>query len=123
MDRDYLSLFLAVVLAILIPYLIHEKRAKQSSAYTRPDPTTLPPTGRPKAGGGGDLWFVGQYRAETQSGIVWDLQGVFGGKERAIAACRNEHYFIAPIAPNVELPDETVEIPGCYYPLPETRNG
>jgi hypothetical protein len=70
-----------------------------------------------------DLWIVGQYRAETQSGIVCDIQGVFDSKERAIAACRNERYFIAPIALNKELPDETVEMPGCYYPLQEAMNG
>ena len=64
-----------------------------------------------------ELWLVGQYRSGEIPNIVWDFQGIFSTKGKALAACRNEWYFIAPIALDVELPDEVVQMPGAYYPL------
>jgi len=47
--------------------------------------------------------------------VVWDFQGVFRSRELAEAACRNTHYFTAPIELDQELPDETIELPGSKY--------
>jgi len=64
-----------------------------------------------------ELWLVGQYRSGENPNIVWDFQGIFSTKEKALAACRNEWYFIAPIPLDAELPDEVIQMPGAYYPL------
>jgi len=69
------------------------------------------------------LWVVGQYRAETDAGNVWDIQGVFSTREKALAACRGPNYFIGPIKLNEELPDETVEWPGREWPPLKDADG
>jgi len=61
------------------------------------------------------LWVVGQYRAETDAGRVWDIQGVFSMREKAVAACRNRSYFLGPIKLNESLPEEMIEWPGCEW--------
>lgn len=63
-----------------------------------------------------NLWICGQVITQTDSGIVWDFQGVFSKEKNAIKACKNEYYFIAPINLNEEIPQETQQWPGCYYP-------
>jgi len=66
------------------------------------------------------LWLVGQYRSGGSRGVVdviWDFQGVFSTRDKAILACRNKNYFIAPITIDKEAPDETEPLPGCEYPL------
>ena len=46
----------------------------------------------------------------------WDFKGVFSTKERAIVACRDETYMIAPATLNESLPDGTFpEWEGSYY--------
>ena len=60
-----------------------------------------------------ELWIVGQLRTVG----AWDFQGVFDSEERAVAACRDEKYFVAPATLNAELPHESHEFPGGYYPL------
>ena len=62
------------------------------------------------------IWVVGQYKGATADGIVWELQGVFDRQEMAVAACRDESYFIGPVTLNASLPHETNLWPGCYYP-------
>jgi hypothetical protein len=64
-----------------------------------------------------ELWLCGQYRSGDVPNVVWDLQGIFSTKERAISACKNRHYFIAPIKVDEEAPDETETMPGVEYPL------
>lgn len=64
-----------------------------------------------------ELWLCGQYRSGLTGDVVWDFQGVFSTKEKAIEACRNRNYFIAPVKIDEELPDETMVHPGCEYPL------
>ena len=67
-----------------------------------------------------ELWLVGQYRSGGENGVgdvVWDFQGVFSTRDKAIAGCRNRNYFIAPLTIDGEVPDETEEFPGCEYPL------
>ena len=67
------------------------------------------------------LWLVGQYRKpDPVANVAWEFQGVFTTKEKAIAACRAKHYWIAPVELDQEWPDETMaDFPGMYYPLLE----
>lgn len=62
------------------------------------------------------LWLVGQFKAETDKGNVWELQGVFSSQELAEKACINESCFVAPICLDVPSPEETRVFPGMYYP-------
>lgn len=59
------------------------------------------------------LWLVGQYKID---GETWEFQGVFDSEEKAIKACVNDMFFIAPITLNEELPLESAEMPKAYYP-------
>ena len=59
-----------------------------------------------------ELWLVGQWRGDYE----WEFQGVFSSKEKAIAACRNNNYFLAPVYLNSECPDEKRGMPNCEYP-------
>ncbi len=63
------------------------------------------------------LWLVGQYRSGDTLNTVWDFNGVFSLKEKALLACRNENYFIAEIELDKELPDEIGGFPKTEYPL------
>ena len=58
------------------------------------------------------MFLVGKYA----DGAAWEFQGVFVSKDLAVSACRTEQYFVAPVILNQQLPDDTREWPGCYYP-------
>lgn len=60
------------------------------------------------------VWLCGKV---VKDGDMWNVQGVFTSEELAIAACRDEYYFIGPVVVDESLPDEPVEWPGAYYPL------
>jgi hypothetical protein len=66
------------------------------------------------------LWLSGQHRGERDDGCVWDFQGIFTTRERAVHACRNENYFIAPILVDYAVPDASVPFSDAYYPLAKT---
>lgn len=63
------------------------------------------------------LWICGQYRSGEFGNAIWDFQGVFSTKGKAITACRNYNYFIFPVAVDEELPDETIIPPEYEYPI------
>ena len=63
------------------------------------------------------VWICGQYKSGEFLNTVWDLQGIFSTREKAVAACRNENYFIAPVTVDEVVPDETTSFPGVEYPL------
>jgi hypothetical protein len=70
------------------------------------------------------VWVCGQYHGEyldehtaDHDGIAWELQGVFTTEALAIAACRDNQYFIGPMTLNESLPHNKAEWIGCYYPL------
>jgi Zn finger protein HypA/HybF involved in hydrogenase expression len=69
------------------------------------------------------LWIVGATAKQSEGCAVverWEFIGVFTTKEKATAACKDEFYFIAPMAMNRPAPHESnVPWPGCYYPLLE----
>ena len=64
------------------------------------------------------LWIVGQVKSHG-----WEFQGVFLSKERAIAACRTDQYFIGPATINESLPHERRVWEGAYYPLAQQEGG
>lgn len=63
-----------------------------------------------------ELWVVGQHLGPLDS---WALQGVFDSRDKAIAACRRETYFVAPITLNLSISDEQSDWPGLFYPSEE----
>lgn len=65
-----------------------------------------------------ELWCCGQLKKIWNKGDhTWEFQGCFSTKEKAIAACKTQNYFIFPIVLDKELPSETVEAPNCEWPL------
>ena len=64
------------------------------------------------------LWIVG--KVDPDNYLIWEFQGVFDSKDRAINACRTEWYFIAPAKLNQIQPDESTEWEGAYYPSNES---
>lgn len=60
------------------------------------------------------LWIVGKSLGEPD---LWQFQGVYDSEEKALLACRTPNYCVAPAVLNQELPDETVEWVGLYYPF------
>jgi hypothetical protein len=69
---------------------------------------------------GTKLWVVGQFRPDSE---IWELQGIFDDEVKAVDACINENYFVAPVELNVVFPDEASEWPGMYYPLMKVEIG
>ena len=63
-----------------------------------------------------NLYIVGRITEHS-----WDFQGVFSTEGNARNACRDESYFVGPCLLNEELPHETEEWPGIYFPLHKTR--
>jgi len=61
-----------------------------------------------------ELWVVGKVVFEDRQ--RWEIQGVFDNEALAVAACRDEWYFVGPVVLNEVLPHESVEWPGAYYP-------
>lgn len=60
------------------------------------------------------VWVVGQHKLIDG---VWEFIGVFSTEEKAVAACRDYTYFVGPARIDEQLPDETVEWTGSYYPI------
>lgn len=64
-----------------------------------------------------NLFLVAKVTAETENGRVWECQGVFDSRDRAISECRDWRYCICPIVLNEPAPKETVEFPNAEYPI------
>ncbi len=62
------------------------------------------------------FWLVGR-RLDREP---WQFQGVFATEKRAIAACRDESYFVGPVVIGEEIPHDKAAWPGAWYPLIET---
>lgn len=70
------------------------------------------------------LWCaarVHEWREPNEGGSDWSFQGVFGSEEKAVAACRDELYFVAPVNLDQELPHDRLTWPGAYYPHLESK--
>jgi hypothetical protein len=71
-----------------------------------------------------DLWLVGQYKSGDWPEVVWEFTGIFDSEQKAVHACRDWTYFVAPIKLNKQLPHETVHLEGEYYPMQQgAQNG
>ena len=64
-----------------------------------------------------ELWICGQHQSENGDEVAWLFQGIFDSKEKAIAACRTDKYFIAPVTLNESLGHEPIAFPDGEYPL------
>ena len=47
----------------------------------------------------------------------WEFAGIFDSELKAINACVDKAYFIAPFLMNNELPHKLCKMHGSYYPL------
>ena len=65
-----------------------------------------------------DFWIVCQNVAGREPHFVWEFQGLFDSERRARAACLNRNYWMAQVAVNETLPDETVMFRRSIYPNP-----
>jgi hypothetical protein len=63
------------------------------------------------------IWVCGHTITADDGLQTWELQGLFAQEKDAVLACRDATYFVAPETLDVELPVETVEWVGRYYPL------
>jgi len=64
----------------------------------------------------GFVWVVGQWKHSDP----WEFQGVFDSEEKAVAACRDQWYFIWRTKVNEAMPHETCElgeVNKARYPL------
>ena len=58
------------------------------------------------------IWICMQYK---ENGFG-EFQGAYSTKEKAIAACREWEYGIGPCDLDQEIPHDTTEWEGFYYP-------
>lgn len=63
------------------------------------------------------LWLCGQYKKGNYPNVIWEFQGIFNTKKKAINACKNKNYFIFPIILNKECNEETEIMDETYYPI------
>lgn len=68
-----------------------------------------------------DLFVVGRWFDENESGQIWELEGVYDSEQRALDEITDEFQFIGPVTLNERLPDESQIWPGAYYPLGESQ--
>jgi hypothetical protein len=64
-----------------------------------------------------NLWVAGQ--ALSDDGREWAFVGVYSTEEKAVAACLDWRFWVAPIALDFITPPEESKWPGCYYPKPK----
>jgi len=62
------------------------------------------------------VWICGQYLHGQGSEHAWSFQGVFDSEEKAVKACIDSMYFVAPTELNKTYPDEIQSWVGAYYP-------
>lgn len=63
------------------------------------------------------LWVVGHVL--NDDGTEWTFCGVFDTEAKAVAACKNEDYFVGLAELNQELPEKIIDWPDAYYPKAE----
>lgn len=68
------------------------------------------------------LWLVTQvkWNPDIEGAVIWEFQGIFSSEEKALAACRDENYTMAPAILDEELPHESLpDWPGFRAPKRE----
>jgi hypothetical protein len=61
-----------------------------------------------------NIYMVGQYKSGKTPNIVWEFQGIYNQKDRAIEACKTKNYFYTEIKLNQTLPEENMTLPTIY---------
>ena len=62
------------------------------------------------------LWVVGKIGLKNY--LEWQFEGVFDDEQKAIAACKDENYFVGPTTLNQEYDtEEAVDWVDAYYPI------
>ena len=69
------------------------------------------------------VWIVGK-RSGTgdDDAAVWEFEGVFTKEQRAVEACQDADWFVAPARLDEQLPEAVVPWRGLYFPLGEVRS-
>lgn len=68
------------------------------------------------------LWIVGKFiKKDKNDHVFWECGGVFSTEKKAVDACHDMRYFVAPINLNEVAPQEKTDFPDCYYPKPQTH--
>jgi hypothetical protein len=58
------------------------------------------------------MWITGRFVGKN-----WQILGLYSNKESAIKRCRCSKDFIGPVEIDIDLPDEEISWPGCFYPI------
>lgn len=61
------------------------------------------------------LWVCGKMLRESESGAVWELQGVFSKESLAVDCCTGHNYFVGEVVIDSPLPEKSVVWSSCYY--------
>ncbi|MBP2657889.1 MAG: hypothetical protein H6Q69_921 [Firmicutes bacterium] len=74
------------------------------------------------------VWLVQRFvggvwdeRGEKWGLCEFEITGIFDSEQKAIDACLDHNYVVAPIEINYTFPEERVKIPGSYYPKAQKR--
>ena len=62
------------------------------------------------------LFVVARVKGGEFPNTLWDLQGVFSSREKAVEACHGPEFYVMPVLIDVELPIETEVCPGGFFP-------
>lgn len=60
-----------------------------------------------------DVWVSGRVAYSE----MWEVLGIYDSEQKAVSRCTKKNDFVAPAKLNEDMPEETEEWPGCYYPL------
>ena len=85
-----------------------DRRANVKEADGQRPMPAGPPPGLIPSEEGSDVWVVFQIHGNGPP-ADWDFVGVFSSRRNAVAACRDEHYFMARWAINYAAPHERTQ--------------
>lgn len=66
---------------------------------------------------GQKLWICGKHTSGEFPENVWEFQGVYSTRDKAVAACRTAKYFIGTALLDETLPDQMYQWPDGEFPL------
>jgi len=61
-----------------------------------------------------EVWIVGQIRPDLQH--RWEICGIWREKPDAVAACRDDSYFIGKVPLDTPFPEESTVLPEFEFP-------
>ena len=63
------------------------------------------------------VFIAGRAIKMCPEGIVWEVLGAFSTPTKAEAACYDDTCFVGPLEMDEQLPKETMDWPGLYFPI------